>query len=453
MRLHFLQRALRCGFWLGSVVAGCRARSAPATNPEARVPGSAAVALEQKACVPRVTPRGIAVFDASGRVLNSRGIHLTDWDGFLANPAVTLTLRPPPDVQFPVTAILSADNQRLYFDLSSTVGASGPSKRVRFQSPDSAVTVRLGIFPDRDAIDEHHRLTLTLYDAQKRVEQVAITVHDYDRDQPLLTRIVVDFSEDRTGFFNDAQARKVVQRAADDWSYFLDDMGLDPVAKADEATWVFDRDGFENGRAVLNARDHAGFLLYAYGFHTSALRSGGEGSYQGKPPTSGAVAWPLRRSGGLEVETQGNYNSLGWIMDLDPDLWWVSANQGREQNDLYSIVHHEMGHAHGFNPAYSRFAAAKQGGLASPALAAYYGGPLAIDAPDHLHGAVDPASGFGAHGNEYHGQMPPRRWLITRLDLLALEAVGYKLRPLSFEVWRPTARRDERNLLRSAGRR
>jgi len=34
--------------------------------------------------------------------------------------------------------------------------------------------------------------------------------------------------------------------------------------------------------------------------------------------------------------------------------------------------------------------------------------------------------------------MPARRWLPTRTDVLAPEALGYKLRPLSFERWQDT---------------
>jgi hypothetical protein len=216
-------------------------------------------------------------------------------------------------------------------------------------------------------------------------------------------------------------------------------MRLDPVGAGDEATWIWRKDGFQSSSLVHNTDPFSGFLLYAYGIHSSALRSGGEGSYQGQPQTSarevaGALR-ALRRSGGLEVETQGNFNSRGWIMDLDPDRWWVSANLGREQNDLYSIVHHEVGHAHGFNGAYPDFAAARKLGLRSPALAVYHGGPVPIDEHDHFDGVVDPASGFGAFGYEYHGEMPARRWLITKLDLLALEAVGYPLRLPSFDVY------------------
>jgi hypothetical protein len=438
--IHLPQTTLGRVLCVGLVVSGCQRHGAFANGAlgvpvNADRPLGSAAASAPPTCIPRATPRGITVLDAKGRTLNARGVHLTDWDGFLANPAVTLTLRPPADARFPATATLRANQPRIYFDLPSTVDATGPTKRVTFATAESTAAVRLGIFPDRDGADEHYELTLVLSGEGSRTETLPITVHDQDRNRALLTRVIVDFDEDRTAFFGSDLARSIVQRAADDWSYFLDDLALDPVAAGDESTWVFDPDGFQTGRAVSNASGFAGFLLHAYGFHTNALRSGGEGSYEGKPATSRHAVLPLRRSGGLEVETQGNYNSLGWTMDLDPDHWWVSANQGDEKNDLYSIVHHEIGHAHAFNPAYPRFAEAKKGGLTSTRLDAYYGRALDIDSTDHFDGAVDPASGFGAFGNEYNGPMPARRWVPTRLDVLALEAVGYRLRPMSFDVW------------------
>ena len=332
----------------------------------------------------------------------------------------------------------TANHARLYFDLPSTVGASGPRKVVRFETAESTVQVRLGIFPDRDGADETYALTLAVSGADDRTEIVPVSVHDQDRNLPLVSRILVDFTDDETGFFRDPRARGVVQQAADDWSYFLDDMALDAIPPMDEQTLIWRQDGFVSEKAVRNPNGYSGFLLYAYGIHSDAVRSGGEGSYNGKAQTHTGAVQPLRRSGGLEVETQGNFNTLGWIMDTEPERWWVTANLGREQNDLYSIVHHEMGHAHGFNPAYPLFATARETGLRSPALAAYHGGPLRIDVHDHFDKTVDPDSGFGAFGNEYHGVMPARRWLITRLDLLALEAVGYKVRLPTFEIWRDT---------------
>ena len=426
------------------VLAGCPSgapagpREAPRSDASAGTPIATVGAAAAKACVPRVSPRGIVALDREGRVLNARGIHLTDWDGFLANPAVSMTLRPPRDVAFPATGTLTANHARLYFDLPSTVGASGPRKVVRFETAESTVQVRLGIFPDRDGADETYALTLAVSGADDRTEIVPVSVHDQDRNLPLVSRILVDFTDDETGFFRDPRARGVVQQAADDWSYFLDDMALDAIPPMDEQTLIWRQDGFVSEKAVRNPNGYSGFLLYAYGIHSDAVRSGGEGSYNGKAQTHTGAVQPLRRSGGLEVETQGNFNTLGWIMDTEPERWWVTANLGREQNDLYSIVHHEMGHAHGFNPAYPLFATARETGLRSPALAAYHGGPLRIDVHDHFDKTVDPDSGFGAFGNEYHGVMPARRWLITRLDLLALEAVGYKVRLPTFEIWRDT---------------
>jgi hypothetical protein len=375
------------------------------------------------------------VLDTARRTLNARGVHLVDWDGFVANPAAVLTLRAPPDIAFPATAQVSANHPRLYFDLPSKVGAAGPTKAVTFPDAQTTVEIQVGVFPDRDGIDESYELSVTLDGADPRLEKLTITVHDQDRNQPLVSRILMDFTQDKTGFFADARAREVVQQAADDWSYFLDDQRFDAVPAKGESTFIWNADGFVSRTTTQNTAAFTGFLLYGYGIHSSAVRSGGEGSAQGKAQTSAGATLPLRRSGGLEVETQGNYNTLGWINDLEPDTWWRSANLGQEQNDLYSIVHHEMGHAHGFNRAYPSFLAAKASGLSSAPIAAYKGGPVAIDPADHFDKTIDPLSGFGAFGNEYNGRMPARRWIITRLDLLALEAIGYKLRPIAFAPW------------------
>jgi hypothetical protein len=54
-----------------------------------------------------------------------------------------------------------------------------------------------------------------------------------------------------------------------------------------------------------------------------------------------------------------------------------------------------------------------------------------IDASDHLNGAIDPESGQGAFGYEYFGNVPRKRWLITKLDLLCAQEIGYALRDSS----------------------
>lgn len=47
---------------------------------------------------------------------------------------------------------------------------------------------------------------------------------------------------------------------------------------------------------------------------------------------------------------QGNYNTLGWLVTLADRDWWQATNHGAVKNDLYSIAHHEIGHALIFNP-------------------------------------------------------------------------------------------------------
>jgi hypothetical protein len=103
-----------------------------------------------------------------------------------------------------------------------------------------------------------------------------------------------------------------------------------------------------------------------------------------------------------------------------------------EPNDLYSIAHHEVGHALFFNPAHTRFAEFKaRGAIDASTVVAYHGSPLPVDGEDHLTGMVDRLSGRGGFGGEYADTMPPGRWLLTKLDLLVAEALGYRLRETS----------------------
>jgi hypothetical protein len=223
-----------------------------------------------------------------------------------------------------------------------------------------------------------------------------------------------------------------VIQAAEDWAYFFDGSGLDPVPAKAESTLIWDPDGFNTKRRVPNARAYTGYLLYAYGIDSPLLRSGGESSPFGGFQSQGAKALPLRRSGGYEAEVKGNYNTKGWLVELGDRDWWRATNRHDVANDLYSIAHHEIGHALIFNPANTRFGAAKLlGCLQDEPVKAYLGADPTIDRDDHLARSVDPASLHGAFGNEYHGRMPQGRWLITKLDLLCAQAVGYRLRETS----------------------
>ena len=366
-----------------------------------------------------------------GRVLNDRGITLVDWEGPIANPAVKLTLRFARKDRWDVT--LQSSEPRLYFDLPSETGPEGPRKNLSLTTSAPEATFHIAIFPDRDTRDETHTLEIRYTNGGRWTgETIEVHVVDQDVDRPHDFDIIVDYSQDRTGLFDDPNAVRAVQQAADDWSYFFAGMNLDRTPARQESTWIWSQEGFTGGGVVQNQYAYTGFLLYAYGIQHDELRAGGEPSHQGGYQSADDITLFLKRSGGIELEKRGNFNTLGWMTSEQDDDWWQATNLGDVPNDVYSIAHHEMGHALAFNPGYNGFKRMKAVGQAEPReIVEYFGSSPAVDQYDHVPGAIDPASRRGAYGNEYHGAMPHGRWIVTRLDLLFAQAVGYELRDTS----------------------
>ncbi len=385
--------------------------------------------------LPRFTVHGadLPVQDIFGRDITERGITLVDWEGYLANPLIRFYVFPPTNAVLPATATLIANGPRLYFETASAVSSQGPSKIIYFTAKDAAISVNLSIFPDRDGIDEDYLLTIAYADGagRKLTNTLPIHVIDQDRERTNEFAVTVNYDRDATGFFTNPVARIVVQSAVDDWAYFFAAMNLDAVKRGTETTYIW-ANNFNGGYTFTNTNDYRGYLLYAYGTTNAAHRSGGEGSFSGGVQRRGGVELGIKRSGGFEAEIYGNYNTLGWLYLTNDDQWLATGNLGNETNDFYSIAHHEVGHALMFNPAHPGFSAAKSAGAFTNAtVQAYYGKPASIDGSDHLNGAIDPESGQGAFGYDYYGRIPRKRWLITKLDLLAAQAVGYELRATS----------------------
>ncbi len=373
---------------------------------------------------------GFVVTDRFGRDVTRHGLTLVDWEGQIANPAIRFTVKPPAGTAPGVRATLAADGGRLYFDLPSEVGEKGPSKTIAFADASTPVPVLISIFPDRDGLDERYTLTIRA-EGGGAVNRVPIRVIDQDRPPMGELKITLDYSQDRTGFFSDPRKRAIAQQAADDWGFFFQHMHLDPVRAGAESTWIWNPDGFVSGAEVANTAGYRGFLLYAYGIAGIEQRSGGEPAMTGFQTSQGAPL-PIRRSGGLEVETTGNYNALGWYLTTGDGDWAHTGNLRKEACDLYSIVRHEIGHALVFHPRHTLFGKAQATGTwDDPDLVAYVGTQPKIDRFCHLTGTVDPASRRGAFGYDYYGDMPKKRWLTTKTDLLVAKAIGYRLRPTS----------------------
>ena len=392
------------------------------------VSGSSGASGERQA-----SPLDVIVADRFGRAVNGTGITLVDWEGYIANPAMKYTVKAPSGVTT-TRVILSSSEQRVYFNLPSWNGAEGPRKELNLSGTSSQAEFYISIFPDRDGLDETHSLTVEYRDSKSRRHTQSIDIHVIDQDVPSGAfdfDITLDFSQDQTMLSNDSAVRETVQQAADDWAYFIDDMDLDQVSSGQEESWIWDSRGYSHGgKPVRNKMSYTGFLLYAYGVHDG---NGGQPSYRSYQSSNG-VRLPLRRSGNTSIDTRGNYNTLGWMTSLPDEEWWKGTNFGDVQNDLYSIIFHEIGHALVFNPGYDEFAKFKELGYIKDAtVRAYYGKYPAISPglPDHLPDTIDPASRRGAYGNEYGGEMPPGRWIITKGHLLIAQAIGYTLRETS----------------------
>jgi hypothetical protein len=372
----------------------------------------------------------IPVQDIFGRTLNQHGLTLVDWDGYLANPLVKFYVFPPTNAVLPGSATLTANGVRLYFDTVSSVSTNGPSKNITFSSAGVGVPVRLSIFPDRDSADEDYALTIVFTGLNNAKQTNTIPIHVIDQDVQRTNDFVVteNFDRDITGFFSNAMRRTIVKQAADDWSYFFAGMNLDAVAISMESTYIWSNN-FSGGYYFSNTNSYRGYLLYAYGTTNSLHRSGGEGSFAGSVQTTSGSPLKMKRSGGFEAEIYGNYNTLGWLQLTNDDSWLATGNLGAETNDFFSIAHHEIGHALIFNPSHPGFNAAKTvGAFTNAAVTNYYGTNVPIDASDHLNGVIDPESGQGAFGYEYYGNIPRKRWIITKLDVLCAQQVGYTLR-------------------------
>ncbi len=374
----------------------------------------------------------VIIRDMFGREVNETGIVLVDWEGLIANPAMKYSVELPG-----ATATLSSTEPRLYFDLPSLVGANGPTKALASEDPAQAVEFRISIFPDRDTSDETHTLTIRYVGGGGRVSTQTIDVHviDQDVDRPLEFNIIPDYSYDDTGMFDDPAAREAVQRMADDWAYFIADMDLDEVPVGEEQMWIWypeeqRRQGLGDGITVTNDIAYTGFLMHVYGYYNEKITASGGPSCDGSNQSSGEVEFPIKRSGSITFDPRGNYDTFGWTTSVDEDTWWRGSGLGPTPNDLYPIALHEMGHALVFNGCQDGFAGFHEAReVRDAAVKTYYGSYPRTDRYSHfIEGTIDPASRRGAFGNENGAEVALGRWIVTKLDLLVAQAIGYTLR-------------------------
>ncbi|MBO6576920.1 MAG: T9SS type A sorting domain-containing protein [Rhodothermales bacterium] len=389
----------------------------------------------------------IVVRDRFDRDIGSRAIRLIDWEGQIANPAVEFSLEVPED-WLPATVQIAGSNQRLHFAdrrfpnaEPNTMTDTGPKLTLQLRKGEVSDPVLVAIWPDRDTRDEAHSLWIGVHTASDGLKSmvVPIVVDDQDRERDLDFQVTLSTVHDKTAFYTNPGVRFETQQAADDWAYFLSDNGLDEVQRGSSRSWIWNPDGFLSGYWVTNDVSYQGFLLYAWGMQNVGLYSGGAAS--GRFQTR--RGWPinLAAAGHVAMEMRGNRNLLGWAFYTNENDWWKNDNHPRGMVDFHSQVHHQIGHALFFSSGHTRWQQLQSlGGSTAARVIDYLGGPAIVDRYDHIYDQgneayiVDPASRRGVFGSELasgRGIMAPKRWIITKTDLLMAEDVGYELRNTS----------------------
>jgi hypothetical protein len=376
--------------------------------------------------------------DIFNRNLNNQTIILTDWEGYMANPAVRLILKAPVTAQFPLTVTLKANGALLYFNMPSTASASGPEKTIKLKNA-NPVSFYISNFPDRDTISEKYDLTINTN--EYGIQTYSIRVIDQDIATPQnIFQITPDYSQDTEyNFFKQQVRKKIVQSVCDDWSYFINS-NFDSVAAGAQDVFIW-TDNYVSGHYAYNSKAYKGYYLFAQGVEVDPNISGGGPSYDSFQTVKGR-ATGLRRAGGYDADPRGNYNSLGWNTSIADSTWFLATNLGTVPNDLYSIAHHETGHALCFSEGYTQFDHYKQQGYIDDTdVMKYERKRVYINADDHLVDSsgkkiTDRISMHGDFGSEYANVIPYGRWLITKLELLVMKAIGYKIKNTS--AFKPT---------------
>ena len=138
------------------------------------------------------------VFDIFYRNVNDHGVRLVDWQGYLANPYIELTVRAPKvaGIAYPLTVDLKAEGtSRLMLNMPSELTATGATKSFTLTGPADREVVRLAIHSKQGpGQDERHKWVMKTTDATGATitQTMPITVQQ-DEKTALRPTIPIDF--------------------------------------------------------------------------------------------------------------------------------------------------------------------------------------------------------------------------------------------------------------------
>ncbi|MFC5469585.1 LamG-like jellyroll fold domain-containing protein [Cohnella suwonensis] len=376
------------------------------------------------------------VVDNFGRTINDYGIDLLDWQGYLANPHVKLTVKPPSSAVFPVTITLNAQGtSRLMMDSPSTLSSTGATKVLTFANASEQKSFYLEIHPDRIGGPneiENYALSLTVAqnNGSQNVQTIPIRVLDQDDNAQPTMPLLFDYRFDTIqNYFSNPAIKAAAEQAVKDWFYFFDMASFDTVPVGAESISI-PGDNWQNSITVTNNAAYNGMWIVLRGLNDpySTGYPAANGNYHKRSGVQ--VAGPIHRSLGTILDFYPNFTPF---TSLNDEEWYLTQMPGASctsncQTDVLGLIMHEFGHAVAFHSDWAGMAAYVNSGGNDPEVIAYQGHAVPLDNSYHIPD-TDPAnfdrlSGMGSgRNNIFH----PKRWMHTKLSLLIAENAGWKL--------------------------
>jgi len=267
--------------------------------------------------------------------------------------------------------------------------------------------------------------------AKLRLEQLE------DREVPALN-ILLDYSFDTNGFFNDPSRRAVLQQAVNEVAARVD-QSLGAIAPTAANTWTatFYNPATGYMQSVSNPTIPANTLLVYVGgrdLNGSEAGVGGFGGWSGTGTSSWISYIPSRGTSG--------FAPWGGSLAFDSNgTNWNSSLTSVPSNaiDLYSVAQHELGHLLGIGTSPTWFNQISGGAFQGASATSLYGSPVPVSA-NGAHWA-DGVKGFGcfcpsctgaAAAATAQASLAPtlpfgQRVGFSELDFAALRDIGWKV--------------------------
>lgn len=272
-------------------------------------------------------------------------------------------------------------------------------------------------------------------------------------DRLLLTiNIQWDYTYDSSGFFNDPDARSVLEQVATDFESRIEDTLL-PITPGGVNSWtaVISNPATGTGATINNLNIAADTILIYVGARNlpSGLGLGGPGGFQ----SSGTPTFneELETRGQTGVDTSGNnstdFGPWGGSIAFDsPANWHFGLDApSAGQNDFYSVALHETAHVLGFGTSDSFQNLIDSNNLfIGTAATADFGQSVPMEghdggSPDDAHFESGITSLIPGTSTSQESAMDPAittgtRKLLTNLDWAALEDIGWEVTPVAGPV-------------------